>query len=159
MPSYLSLPSLLASPWYACESINRTVVLLVSAHMTVVHGPLAIVYIVTCIGRYIFTWISPLLLRPLPSSKGYYLKWFPNTDPYQNFDFLEGWTAFMQKLSNVFGSYSLKDDDKDTIVVITFPNNEKVVNYFIKFVKYQNYIYWDDHSLRKVVKNTIPNWI
>jgi len=47
----------------------------------------------------------------------------------------------MQKLSNVFGSYSLKDDNKDIIVVITFPNNEKVVNYFIKFVKYQNYIY------------------
>jgi len=42
----------------------------------------------------------------------------------------------VQKLSNVFGSYSPENNDKDAIVVITFPNDEKAVNYFIKFAKY-----------------------
>ena len=80
-------------------------------------------------------------------------------DPYQNFDFLEDWAAFVQKLSNVFGSYSPEDDDKDAIVSIFFPNNGKAVNYFIQFAKYQNRIRWDDCSLRKVVKDALPNRI
>ena len=44
-------------------------------------------------------------------------------------------------------------------MAIIFLNNEKAVNYFIKFAKYQNYICWNNHSLRKVVKDTIPNQI
>jgi len=50
---------------------------------------------------------------------------------YQNFDFLEDWLAFVQKLSNLFGSYSPEDDDEDAIVAIPFPNDGKAVNYFI----------------------------
>jgi len=61
-------------------------------------------------------------------------------DPYQNLDFLENWTTFVQKLSNIFGLYSPKDDNKDAIVAIPFPNDRKAVIYFIHFVKYQNCI-------------------
>ena len=78
---------------------------------------------------------------------------------YQNFDFLEDWSAFVQKLSNLFGSYSLEDDDEDTIIAIPFLNDSKAVNYFIQFAKFQNQIHWDDRALRKVVKNTILNHI
>ena len=78
---------------------------------------------------------------------------------YQNFDFLEDWSVFVQKLSNLFGSYSPEDDDKDTIVAIPFPNDSKTVNYFIQFAKFQNQIYWDDRALRKVVKDAIPDRI
>ena len=78
---------------------------------------------------------------------------------YQNFDFLEDWSVFVQKLSNLFGSYSPEDDDKDTIVAIPFPNDSKTVNYFIQFAKFQNQIYWDDRVLRKVVKDAIPDRI
>ena len=81
------------------------------------------------------------------------------TDSYQNLDFLEKWPAFVQKLSNLFGSYSPEDDDKDAIVAIPFYNNGKAINYFIQFAKFQNRIRWDDRSLRKVVKDTIPNHI
>jgi len=81
------------------------------------------------------------------------------TDSYQNLDFLEEWPAFVQKLSNLFGSYSPEDDDEDAIVAIPFHNDGKAVNYFIQFAKFQNRIRWDDRSLRKVVKNTIPNCI
>ena len=55
---------------------------------------------------------------------------------YQNFDFLEDWSAFVQKLSNLFGSYSPEDDDEDAIVAIPFPNDGKAVNYFIQFAKF-----------------------
>jgi len=30
------------------------------------------------------------------------------------------------------------------------------MNYFIYFAKYQNHIRWDDCSLQKVVKDTLP---
>jgi len=70
---------------------------------------------------------------------------------------LEEWSAFIQKLSNLFGSYSPEDDDEDTIVAIPFPNDGKAVNYFIQFTKFQNRICWDDRALRKVVKDAIPN--
>jgi len=78
---------------------------------------------------------------------------------YQNFDFLENWTAFVQKLSNFFGSYSPEDDDKDAIVSIPFSNDRQAVNYFIQFAKYQNHIHWDDCFLRKVVKDALPTHI
>jgi len=78
---------------------------------------------------------------------------------YQNFDFLEDWSAFVQKLSNLFGSYSPEDDDEDTIITISFPNDGKAVNYFIQFAKFQNRICWDDRALRKVVKDAIPDYI
>jgi len=77
-------------------------------------------------------------------------------DPTQSLDFLEDWLAFVQKLSNIFGSYSPEDDDEDAIVAISFPNDEKAVNYFIHFAKYQNRIRWDDRSLQKVVKDVLP---
>jgi len=89
-----------------------------------------------------------------------YFKLFINKpDPYQNLDFIEDWFAFVQKLSNIFSSYSLEDDDKNAIVAIIFPNKGKPMNYFIQFAKYQNYICWDDRSLRKVVKDILPSWI
>ena len=78
---------------------------------------------------------------------------------YQNFDFLEDWSAFVQKLSNLFGSYSPEDDDENAIVAIPFPNDGKAVNYFIQFAKFQNWIRWDDKALRKVVKDAIPDCI
>jgi len=80
-------------------------------------------------------------------------------DPYQYLDFFEDWSAFVQKLSNVFGSYSPEDNDKDAIVAITFPNEGRAVNYFIQFTKYQNCIWWDDCSLQKVVKDALPPYV
>jgi len=89
-----------------------------------------------------------------------YFKSFINeTDPSQSFDFLEEWPAFVQKLSNLFGSYSSEDDNKDAIVAIPFPVEDKAVNYFIQFAKYQNHIRWDDCSLCKVVKDAFPSCI
>jgi len=46
----------------------------------------------------------------------------------------------VQKLLNLFGLYSPKDDDEDTIMAIKFPPDSKAVNYFIQFAKYQNSI-------------------
>ena len=43
---------------------------------------------------------------------------------------------FVQKLSNLFGSYLLEDNDKDTIVTISFHNDGKAINYFIQFAKF-----------------------
>jgi len=80
-------------------------------------------------------------------------------DPYYNLDFLENWSAFVQKLSNIFGSYSPKDDNKDAIVAIPFPNDSKAIDYFIHFTKYQNCICWDERALCKMVKDAIPNQI
>jgi len=74
---------------------------------------------------------------------------------YQDMDFLEDWDTFVQKLSNIFRSYSPEDDNKDAIVAIPFPPDGKAVTYFIQFAKYQNRIWWDDHSLQKVVKDAI----
>jgi len=71
-------------------------------------------------------------------------------------DFLEDWDAFVQKLLNIFGSYSPEDDDEDAIIAIPFLPDSKVVTYFIQFAKYKNRIWWNDRSLRKVVKNAIP---
>ena len=65
----------------------------------------------------------------------------------------------MQKLSNIFRSYSPEDDDEDVIVAIPFSNDGKAVDYFIRFAKYQNCIHWDERALCKIVKDTIPNWI
>jgi len=62
-------------------------------------------------------------------------------------DFLEDWNIFAQKLSNIFGSYSPKDDNKDAIVAIPFLPDGKAMTYFIQFAKYQNRIRWDDCSL------------
>jgi len=89
-----------------------------------------------------------------------YFELFINkTKAYQNFDFLEEWLAFVQKLSNLFGSYLPEDDDEDAIVAIPFPNDGKAVNYFIQFAKFQNCICWDNRSLQKVVKDAIPHCI
>jgi len=76
-------------------------------------------------------------------------------DPFYSLDFLEDWPAFVQWLSNVFGSYSLEDDNKDTIIAIPFPHDGRATDYFICFAKYQNWIWWDDRSFCKVVKDTI----
>jgi len=66
-----------------------------------------------------------------------YFKPFINeAEAYQSFDFLEEWSAFVQKLSNLFRSYSPEDDDEDAIVAIPFPNDGKAVNYFIQFAKF-----------------------
>jgi len=89
----------------------------------------------------------------------YFEPYINEPDPTQSLDFLEDWSAFVQKLSNIFGSYSPEDDDEDAIVAIPFPNDEKAVNYFIYFAKYQNRIRWDDCSLRKVVKDALPSRI
>ena len=87
---------------------------------------------------------------------GYFEPYINELDPLQDFDFLDSWSAFVQKLSNTFGSYSPEDNDEDAIVSISFPHDGKAVNYFIQFAKYQNRIRWDDCSLRKVVKDAIP---
>jgi len=77
----------------------------------------------------------------------------PEADDY---DFLDDWNAFVQKLTNLFGSYSPEDDDEDAIASISFPDNGKATKYFIDFAKYQTRIKWDDQSLRKIVKDAIP---
>jgi len=77
----------------------------------------------------------------------------------QSLDFLEDWSAFIQKMSNIFESYSLEDNNEDAIIAIPFPADEKTVNYFIHFAKYQNQIRWDDCSLQKMVKDTLPSRI
>jgi len=46
-------------------------------------------------------------------------------------DFLEDWDVFIQKLSNIFGSYLPKDDDEDAIVSIPFSPDGKAIIYFI----------------------------
>ena len=86
----------------------------------------------------------------------YFEPFINELDPYQNLDFLKDWSSFVQKLSNIFGSYTPEDNDEDAIVAISFPNEGKAVNYFICFVKYQNHIRWDDRFLQKVVKNVLP---
>ena len=77
----------------------------------------------------------------------YFEPFINELDPLQNFDFLEDWNVFVQKLSNIFGSYIPEDDDKDAIATISFPSDSKAMTYFIQFTKYQNRIHWGDHSL------------
>jgi len=48
----------------------------------------------------------------------YFKPFIAENDELQAYDFLEEWPAFLQKLSNLFGSYSPEDDDKDTLVAI-----------------------------------------
>ena len=50
----------------------------------------------------------------------YFELFITKPDPLYSLDFLEDWPAFIQQLSNVFGSYSLEDDDKDAIIAIPF---------------------------------------
>jgi len=45
------------------------------------------------------------------------------------------------------------------IVTIPFLANEKAVNYFIHFVKYQNQIRWNNCSLQKMVKDILSSRI
>ena len=40
----------------------------------------------------------------------YFEPYINEPNPMQSFDFLEGWLAFVQKFSNIFGSYSPEDD-------------------------------------------------
>jgi len=89
----------------------------------------------------------------------YFEPFINKAEAYQSFDFLEEWSAFVQKLSNIFGSYSPEDDDEDAIIAIPFPNDNKAINYFIQFAKFQNRIHWDDRALRKVIKDTISNHV
>jgi len=77
----------------------------------------------------------------------YFEPFINEPDSLQDFDFLEDWSAFVQKLSNVFGSYTPEDDNEDTIVAISFLPNGKAVIYFIQFAKYQNRICWGNRSL------------
>jgi len=70
----------------------------------------------------------------------YFEPFINEAEAYQSFDFLEEWSAFVQKLSNLFGSYSPEDDNEDAIVAIPFLNSSKTVNYFIQFAKFQNRI-------------------
>lgn len=77
----------------------------------------------------------------------YFEPFINELDLLQDFDFLEDWNVFVQKLSNIFGFYIPEDDDKDAIATIPFPPNSKAMTYFIQFTKYQNRIHWGDHSL------------
>jgi hypothetical protein len=86
----------------------------------------------------------------------YFEPFINEPDPEESYDFFTDWPAFVQKLTNLFGSYSPEDDDEDAITSISFPNSGKATTYFIEFAKYQNRIKWDDRSLRKVVKDSIP---
>jgi len=68
-------------------------------------------------------------------------------DLYQNLNFLEEWLVFIRKLSNLFRSCLPEDNNEDAIMAILFSNDSKAINYFIRFIKYQNRICWDDRSL------------
>jgi len=89
----------------------------------------------------------------------YFESFINELDLSHNLDFLEDWSAFIQKLSNIFSFYSPEDNNKDVIVFISFPSKGKTVDYFIHFTKYQNHIYWDEKILYKIIKNAIPNCI
>jgi len=81
---------------------------------------------------------SSLLFPIFGVALDYFEPFINKAKAYQNFDFLKDWSAFVQKLSNLFGSYSPEDDDENAIVSISFPNNGKAINYFIQFAKFQN---------------------
>jgi hypothetical protein len=80
-------------------------------------------------------------------------------DRTKHFDFLDSWTAFVQKLTNQFGSYSPVDDDEDALTSIPFPEDGKATRYFIEFAKYESRVEWDQRALRKVIKEVIPSRI
>jgi len=61
----------------------------------------------------------------------YFEPFINKPDSYQDIDFLEDWNVFVQKLSNIFGLYSPKDNDKDAIVAILFSSDGKAMTYFI----------------------------
>jgi len=65
----------------------------------------------------------------------YFEPFINESDPYQEFDFLENWLTFIQKFSNIFSFYSPEDDDEDALVGIPFPSDGKAVSYFIHFCK------------------------
>ena len=85
----------------------------------------------------------------------YFEPYINESIPLQDFDFLNSWPAFVQKLSNTFGLYSLENNDENIIVTIPLSYGGKAVNYFIQFAKYQNRIRWNNHSLCKLVKDAI----
>jgi hypothetical protein len=89
----------------------------------------------------------------------YFEPFINEPNPDKVYDFLTSWPAFMQKLTNLFGSYTPEDDDEDALATITFPNHGKATTYFIEFAKYQNRIEWNDRSLRRAVKEAIPSRI
>ena len=61
----------------------------------------------------------------------YFKLFITEPDPLHSLDFLEDWSAFVQWLSNVFGSYLPEDDDEDAIVAIPFPHDGRATEYFI----------------------------
>jgi len=79
----------------------------------------------------------------------YFEPFITEPDPSYSLDFLEDWSAFVQRLSNIFGPYSPKDNDEDALVTILFSHDGKATDYFIHFAEYQNWIHWDDRSLVK----------
>ena len=83
-----------------------------------------------------------LYLRNIVSD--YFEPFINELDLYYFLDFLEDLSAFVQCLSNVFGLYSLENNNEDTIVTISFLHDSKTTKYFIHFTKYQNQIQWDD---------------
>jgi len=89
----------------------------------------------------------------------YFEPFINELDLSHNLDFLEDWSAFIQKLSNIFSFYSSENDNEDVIVFISFPSKGKTVDYFIYFTKYQNHIHWNKRILYKIVKNAIPDCI
>ena len=49
--------------------------------------------------------------------RGIALDYFTNKlDLSQDFDFLKDWSAFVQKLSNLFGLYTPENDNEDALV-------------------------------------------
>jgi len=100
------------------------------------------VYFCACTGEFtkdldkVFSAISYLQRVALDYFKLYINK----PDPEQSFDFLENWLVFIQKLTNMFGSYSPEDNDEDAIISLSFSSEEKAINYFIQFAKYQTHI-------------------
>jgi len=71
----------------------------------------------------------------------YFKPFITEPDPLYSLDFLEDWPAFVQRLSNIFRSYSPEDNDKDAIIAIPFPYDRRATDYFICFAKYQNQIW------------------
>ncbi|HEV7736279.1 MAG TPA: hypothetical protein VGO47_02760 [Chlamydiales bacterium] len=65
----------------------------------------------------------------------------------------------MQKLTNLFSSYTPEDDDEEAIARILFPPHTKATTYFIEFTKYQNRVSFDDRAFRWIVKEAIPTRI
>jgi len=75
------------------------------------------IYFRTCEGE--FTDNADKVFFAISYLQGIVLDYFEpfinEPDLSHNLDFLEDWSAFVQKLSNIFSSYSPEDNDKDTI--------------------------------------------